>query len=268
MNASVEKLQARFNEAIEQYEFFDFTFWNDPYDVERFYTAPGKTDAIGNIKKLCKAGALITDAAAANVYPVTENDRLLDVLNPAEGLYGCMIMTPDPSCEGEAIDKYLDRMTAAGFAAVRYMPKKFYHSLSETVAGEQLSAFEKRGLPLVIAHSQTSWDAIDGLCTRHPDLNVVVDGGDAKILYHNRDYIAQLRKHDNLFVETRSLVVCGEIEALCNLVGAEKLVFGTYAVYNNPNIPISSIAFANISDEEKCMIAHGNAMRLLKNIKK
>jgi len=265
MNGSVKRLQERFDEAIEKYGFFDFDFWDDPYDVERFYTAPDTDAALKKLKKTCRAGGLITEGAAVTVDPATGNERLVGRLSAEDGLLGCMVLTPDPEFSGRALQDYLDRMTGLGFAAIRLLPKRFYHSVSDSVCGEILSAAQERGLPLVISHAETSWDAIDSLCSRRPGLNVLVEGGNAvKIIYHNRDYIALLKKHRNLYLDTHALVWFSEIESLCSLVGAEKLIFGSNAVYDEPGTAIGAVAFARISEEEKLMIAHGNAMRLLK----
>ena len=263
MNKSVQQLQERYEEAIKQYNFFDFNFWNDPLDIERFYPAPGKFEAIEQIRKVCTAGVLMTNGASKTVDPGIGNDRLVELLNPADNVFGALIVTPDPQFSGPAFEEYIEKMTKAGVVALRLYPKRFYHSLSDTVCGEFYEILESYNMPLILSHVETSWDGIESLCKRHPNMKIVIDGGDAKILYHNRDYMAMLKAYDNLHVDTHGLVVYDEIEDLCKIVGAEKLVFGSYAVYNEPAISVTSIAFAHISDEEKKLIAHGNALRLL-----
>ncbi len=266
MNNEVRALERRYREGVQKYGFIDANYWVDPYDLERLYPAQSEDEAVEQLERTGLAGALITHGFAASCSAAQGNEKLLRLLSPEKKRFGCAVLAPDPELCGGRLEEYLLRLIRAGVRAIRYFPKRNHHSLGDTVCGGQYELLERLCLPLVIRQSETSWDAVDSLCARHPALTVIIDGSAPKILYHNRDYLALLQEHGNLLLETHELVLGGEIEYICSRFGAKRLVFGSGACFNEPGIALSRIIFADISEEDKRLIAHGNIKRLMEAV--
>lgn len=258
-----EGLFERFRSAVSAVPFFDCNAWLDPGDPERFRPAPDYGATVAALREKGVKRILMTNAECLKYEPKTGNERLERLIAGAEGVYGCMVLAPDPFATRPEWENYIAKRRENGFAAARMHPKLLYHSLADYACGGLYSALCDTGTPLILPHSETTWDAVHSLCSRWPGLNVIAEGsGDTKLLYHNRDYLALLAQHPNLYLEMRFAVVFDEIETICAKIGAEKLLFGTRYPYHNPGIPESAVVFADISDEEKNLIAHGNLERL------
>ena len=57
------------------------------------------------------------------------------------------------------------------------------------------------------------------------------------------------------------------IEDVCAKFGAERILFGSSLPYGAGSAAVSMITYANISEEEKELIASGNLERLLGGVK-
>ena len=115
------------------------------------------------------------------------------------------------------------------------------------------------GIPALVDIDETDWNTICGVCRRHPDLNLIV----TKMYYrHARYFYALWEELDNLYIEISWHKAFGGIEDICRKFGAEKLLFGTSAPYFDPGPAVSMVLFADISREEKELIAYRNIQRL------
>ena len=152
-------------------------------------------------------------------------------------------------------------------AAVRLFPKKMNYSLAGAETEAILCALEGRRLPLMVWHTETTWAEIDAVCGRHPNLPVIIDGSDKKLLYHNRVYIPLLLKHPNLYLETYNFIQYMGYEALVNKYKIDRLVFGTNYPANSPLAPLYMLLSADIPETAKEKILNGNMKRLVSGIK-
>lgn len=196
---------------------------------------------------------------AANEYLTRENQK-----NPGRHF----AYAAAPLMRGADICEIIDSLINENAACIRLFPKKSNYSLSGGETERLLSAMENRRLPLMIWHTETTWGEIDKICGRHPELPVIVDGNDKKLLYHNRAYIPLLLKHPNLYLETFNLIQYMAYETLVNKYEIDRFVFGTNYPSNSPLAPLYMLLLSDIPEETKEKILNGNMKNLIANIKK
>ena len=70
----------------------------------------------------------------------------------------------------------------------------------------------------------------------------------------------------NLHLETSRYMLFRGVEAFCQRVGASRLLYGSGLPHVAPGVPLTTITHAEISQEEKALIATGNLEQLLKEV--
>jgi len=204
-------------------------------------------------------GSLVYHSWAWEWSPARGNERLLEEIGGNDRLRPCLVALPHATEEQEAPEQLAARVRELG-GAVRIFPKMHQWRLSEWCAGRLFAALEEHGVPVLLHIDQTEWDDIAALLAAHPNLPVIILG-----TYYRVDrYLYPLwEKHDNLYLEANTYGVFRGIEAVCERFGAGRFVFGTGLPELEPGGPMAQLTYAEISDEEKRLIASGNLERLL-----
>jgi len=115
-------------------------------------------------------------------------------------------------------------------------------------------ATEKK-LPVLLSFYQTDIRELKDLIFNFPEVNFIV----TEIYYRNiRNFYFLLEACENLFVETSFCKTSGSLEFLCERVGAKRLVFGTGSPYYDAGAAIAMLLGAEITPDERELIAHGN----------
>jgi len=211
-------------------------------------------------------GGVVSSFAGADYGPEWGNAQLLDALT-GTGLWAGVILTPemfDPEAAGRAA---LADAIRRGARLARLFPKSYNFTLRLWCSGALLQALADSRLPLVLWHTETSWDEIRGVCESHPDLPVVVEGTPQKILYHTRVIYPLLERCPNLLLELHFLVGYLGIEDLVRRFGARRLVFGSYLPVFDPNAALMQVTHARIPDADKVWIAHRNLDELITGVR-
>ena len=158
----------------------------------------------------------------------------------------------------------LRQMKENGAASVRLFPKQYGHSLKRYSCGELLDALAECRVPAFIALDQlSSWDALYDLCAEYPDNRFVLCGPGYRCLR----YLAPiLESRPNLWVETSNLLMHDGLTDLCAHGLGGRLLFGSGVPEASLAAAASQLLLSDLSDEEKQMIAAGNAERLLSEV--
>ena len=262
MGMTDEKSRA-YSEAVQKYEIFDAAMWWDPWCRTVLRPMTDWDAQLRHMEERGINGALVTVADARTSDARTANEGLADLLKGHANLRGCMVATPEMFMTPDRGSGYLRHMRDIGVAAARIFPGEKYHSVKEYALGRMCEALEKEGMPLIVWHIDTPFDAIDRICADHPGLNVMLDSLDRKLLYHARDYMSLLLAHRNFYLETHNLVLFNEYDVLDEVCGAsDRLVYGSWAPYAEENFSIYPIYASGLSEEKKQAIFAGNAKRL------
>ena len=101
---------------------------------------------------------------------------------------------------------------------------------------------------------------VDAICSGFPELPVI-------LLRTHRSLQTQLallmRKHKNLYFTHALNTLYLQLEQVVELVGADRVLFGSQAPYWDPSLPIGMLNYAELSTEKKKLVAGDNLRRLL-----
>ena len=150
---------------------------------------------------------------------------------------------------------------------VRLFPKSHHYSLAPWVVGELCQWCITHGLPLFLWHVEIEWEAVYNLAQHFPELKIVIESQWQKILYHNRNFCSLMKTNDNVFLETSNFVGQDFITQGVKTFGAERLLFGSFLPVNDPWTSIGMIVDADISNQEKMLVAGENMNKILKGVR-
>lgn len=221
------------------------------------------TDAIEAELEYCGiADALVFHYLARDYAPAVGNARLLEEIAGRSRFHPGWVLLPEHTEEMPDVAE----MLSAGARAVRMYPKVDRHgfSLEDWCSGNVLSELEAHHVPLFLDLDQTDWNEVYRLCARHPALPVVITDLAYRINRHLFPLIAQCQ---HLCVEISGYQGHAAIEEVCRRFGARRLLYGSRLPLFSPGATIALLAYANISDDEKRMIAGENLRRMLEDVR-
>ena len=146
---------------------------------------------------------------------------------------------------------------------VRLFPKTHNYPLSAWVVGELCEWLIRHRLPLFVWHEETGWDSLGALASAYPALHIVVETQVRKVFYHLRPLFALMRAFPNVLLETSNLTGIDSVAFAVRAFSAERLLFGSFLPANDPLAAMGMIADADITEEEKRLVAGGNVRRLI-----
>lgn len=203
--------------------------------------------------------ALIYHSMAKEYSPSVGNRMLMQELTDSR-LHPCWVVMPHHTEEMPSPDDLLQEMRDKGVRAVRAYPVFHQFRLSDWCASELLEMLESHSIPLLLDFDQINWDEAASLLRDHPRLNLIL----LRTSYRIDRYLFPLfEKYDNLRIETATYQVNYGIEEICRRFGARRLVFGTGMPITEAGPSIAQITYAEISDEDKALIAGGNLRQIL-----
>ena len=147
--------------------------------------------------------------------------------------------------------------------AVRIFPKSHNYPLVDWCMGSLCEWLTSKHMPLFIWHTELDWSSLHLIAKAFPDLPFVVETQVQKILYHTRPLFALMRRCRNVFLELSNFAGQGFVEFATRGFGAERLIFGSFLPVNDPLVAIGMVIDADISREEKALIAGENLRRLI-----
>ena len=257
----VDQAVKLYNEERGALGFFDVNVWWDYTSDKQFKQPVDFARFQSDLAELYIKKAVITSNEALRYEPANGNEALAGYIRDTPNLYGCMILVP----ELEDIEAYIDKKLDERFVCARLFPKIMRHSMKKWLIGGILDHLQRRRVPLMLWHSEVSWDLYESLAAEYPDLPIIIDGCETKLLYHNRNYVPLVRKYPNIYIETHNLALAGELEYLAAEAGRQ-LLYGSYYPYNTPNAGMLNLTMGEIRDDIKQLIASGNLNRLIGGI--
>ncbi|MFD2329957.1 amidohydrolase family protein [Cohnella sp. GCM10020058] len=267
MSVQLTQLIDDYQAGKKRYRFFDLNSWIVTEGPEQLQPVLGVEALVRSLAEHGIEQAVVTSARSLDYDARSGNEELLALIHPFGQLYGAIVWVPELGSTYKAAYAYFERMIAGRVAAVRWFPKRLRFHLSNWQSGPALKAMEDLKLPLLLWHVETDWNEVDLLCSSYPELPVIIEGNDQKLIYHNRSYVPLLARHRHLYLETHGLVQHAEIDSLVNTFGADRLLFGTYHPHNDPDAFMMMVTDADIAEETKHAIAGEHLRRLIDGIK-
>jgi predicted TIM-barrel fold metal-dependent hydrolase len=267
----IEELIESYRAVRKQLQFFDSNLWIGYPAIPEFEIIPDISTLTEYLKRYDIVGGVVTHIAAKDYSPLEANEWLLASLQDAPGfrLWGNIVLLPDMFPSKDAGRAYLLPAIARGARMARVFPAAHRFSLSDWCIGSKimLQLLEELQMPLVVWHTEVSWDEVEQLCRTYPALPIIVEGTPRKILYHTRFYYPLLKQYPNLYIELHSLINYMGVEEIVELFGARRLIFGSYMSFYDPNAVIMQVTHARISVEQKMSIARGNLLELTSKVR-
>ncbi|MBM3499366.1 MAG: hypothetical protein FJX74_11930 [Armatimonadetes bacterium] len=247
-------------------EFFDCNAAYGVWSVPPFKPAVCAQDLLDEMAWCGIARALVRHAALDNEAPQVGNRVVLDETAPHPSLYPSWAILPSQTGELGTVDAFLASMRDAAVRALWAFPSKHRYTLDAVSCGDLLEALAERRIPLFLQRSETSrgltgWELAGALLKEFPSLIVVVVGHGS--WGEDRLFRPLVEAYEGFHTDTSRYELDGGIPDFCAKYGARRLLFGSAFPNTSPGGPVLTLAHADISDEDKQLIAAGNLDRLL-----
>ncbi len=239
--------------------YFDCNAQIGKYSVkhpEAFTTAD---ELVKEMERVGVSEALVFHSMAKEYAPCVGNEMLLAEIE-CKPIHPCWVVLPHHTGEMPAPDELLSQMKARGVRALKAYPNAQGFTLADWCAGDLLDMIEANGIPLFLDMDQTNWGQVAEILSSHPKLNLTLLRQSYRI---DRFLYPLMEKYAGLRMEAATYQVASGIEEVCKRFGAGRLLFGTGLPYTDAGPAIAQITYAEISDEEKRLIAEGNLRKLL-----
>jgi len=147
---------------------------------------------------------------------------------------------------------------------LRIAPKNYAHDIRPHAMGELMGMAAECHVPVFFDYGEAVGDEMYDLCTLYPNVKFVV----TNTAYSLNRFLGPILDHcPNLYVATGNYVVHTGLQMFCKYYSADRLIFNTNLPTGSAAAAVSLVCFADISKEEKELIAHGNLEKLLSEVK-
>ncbi|MDR2572286.1 MAG: amidohydrolase [Oscillospiraceae bacterium] len=199
--------------------------------------------------------ALVCHAAACEYEAMTGNYMLADEIKQYPNLCGMWVLLPHHTGEFPNASDTKTLLKENNIPAVTMLPRTNGHSTEEWICGDLYEMLEEHRVPLIISSEQLSYENVHEILSNHPQLRLILTN-----LHYScgRNLYPLLNKFEHLYIETIGFKVHGGIEDICNKFGAKRLIFGSCAPVYSGGAAVGMISYAQISNQEKRLIASEN----------
>lgn len=162
-------------------------------------------------------------------------------------------------------DAMIAQMKQQNVTSLRLSPKSGHFSMRPHSAGRLMEKIAECHIPVFMdLESEVDPKDVYTICKDYPDVNFVFCRSSYGL---NRILAGVLDNCPNFHLGAGNYLVHNGISLFCKYYGAEKLVFDTGLPDSSAASAVSLILYADISQEEKELIAHGNIERLLAGVR-
>ena len=183
-------------------------------------------------------------------------------------LWGCWTILPPQTGETPPERQLFDRMRRERICAVRMFPGDHRFVPTRTALGSLLAAISRRRIPLLLSLERSGMDflQLDQLLSDFPRLCCILC--DVGVWGVDRCIRPLLERFPRVHVETSCLALHdGVLEPLVRRYGAARFLFGTGFPDRLPASAMLPLVHAEITDDEKRLIASDNLERMIEEVK-
>lgn len=186
------------------------------------------------------------------------NERIRDVVDRDDRLAGLFRIDP-------AVHEPRDLLDTDGYAGFKIHPSSQKFTLEEF--RDYLDAIEETGKP-VLSHTG-EWgeephpESLLETALDYPGIDIVFAHGLYGYVFHaGQPFLESMRRHDNVYVDLSIHHTAPGLAYMARHIGADKLLFASDYPYGMPQTAQTLVTIADITEEEKEMVAGGNARKL------
>lgn len=250
----------------ERLQFFDANLWlGDPVGFPCARALP--VAQLGPaLRERCLTGGLISHWLGHTQSAQLGNHALQDALSSlGEGYYA--IWTGLPLFPAEDGPLPGAETLPACVRGVRIFPRAHNFPPLAWSIGSLCTWLQQRCLPLFLWHTEIDWASLYQLAHAFPGLTLILESQPQKILYHTRALFALLRDCGNVRVELSNFAGQGFLEYAVREFGAQRLIYGSFLPVSEPFVPMGLVLDADITEEEKRLIAGDNLRQLIAEVR-
>ncbi len=157
---------------------------------------------------------------------------------------------------------YYDRLLDEGVRAFAALPKTFHCSLHPKSMRPVAEALMARRRPLIVVGTDTEgrFEQAARLAEEYPDLQIIMQGTHWA---SGRFFWEAMERCENLYFDISSNQINGVLKLVRDHFGAERALYSSAWPNKSMGAMKSMIEYADLSESDKDLIAHGNACRLL-----
>ncbi len=193
------------------------------------------------------------------------NDRIAELLadDADRRLVGVWHILPEQCDELPHGEAFFEAMQARRIGALRLLPGPQRWVPCGLTIGAVMEAAAERRIPVLLSHSAFAddWGGLYRFLAEFPKNRYILS---ADSLWGADRQIRPLLEHyEGVHFELSTFWVPEGVRDLVRLFGATRILYGSGFPHYNQGAMMSAIRHAEISDEEKALVAAGNLERLL-----
>lgn len=183
-----------------------------------------------------------------------------------EQIVPCPIIVPNTGGDVPHEKEQVAEAVARGAAAMRIRPGHDAWFVADWISDPLFRALIERRMPLYLAAGAADEQLAASIAGRFPELPILY----AEVGYRSqRVLLPLLETFPNIRLSIGNNYAIHEgIEQIVRRTGADRLVFGTHFPVSEPAAAVTQLVYADISDEEKHLVASGNMERMAEEIRR
>lgn len=207
--------------------------------------------------------AIVCHSVSLENDPMVGNLMLLEDTANTDRFLRQWSVLPHTFEEFPTPDVLLQSMKNNHVTSVRLCPGTYQHSLQPYVLGPLMQALAECYVPIFIDANQLTWDSLYHFCQDNPAASIVLTTSGYE---YQRLLGPLLEACPNLYLGTNRYVSHNGIQKFCKTFGASRLLFESAMPYYSAAAGVGLICYAQISEEEKQLIASGNVLHLISEV--
>lgn len=261
----MQTLDASFKDLKERSTIFDIncylSYYYDKPDILEDVITPPEQFLEEGINKL----VLANKRGVTNQSYEYSNNELFERVATNDAFYAAPVVVPEMNLAGRTFAHTLDGMIAKKAVILRMFPMHYRHSMKKWQIGDMLKIMEERKIPLMLWHTQISWDDVAEIAESYPNLPIIIEGSDQKTIYYVRYVMGLCEKYKNIYLEMHNFSQYGFLPYALEHLGYERLLFGSFSPYNDMNGVLHMI-FNHTNAEQREGILSKNFEKLVSDI--
>jgi len=226
---------------------------------------PYTPEAILEVMDRCHVEQAIAYHYVAQKTSITDgNAELIRITEGNNRFLRQWCVMPSHFDEFPAPEELAKQMKENNVTSLRMCPKSGNFSLRPYAAGKLMDMAAQCHVPIFMdLESEVEPTEVYTLCKDYPEVNFVFCRPSYGL---NRILAGVFDTCPNCYLDAGNYLVHGGIKLFCQHYSAEKLIFATGLPESSASSAVSLICYADISREEKELIASGNIQRLLDGV--
>lgn len=231
-----------------------------PLDSENGYFA-SEGEIVDEMDRFSISRCAVRHIYGKEYSPLRSNEKL-DALDP-EHLKKCYTLLPQYTGEMGTEDEIMEYLGKGDVQFVTFYPITHNYPFSAHTLGPLLGLLAESDMIVLIEKDEIEYERMYEICRHLPELNLIILG----IAYRdNREIYPLLTEVENVHIGISRFCGMGFIEDVVRRFGPQRLVFSSGMPVYTSGGPLTSLIYADISDDSKRMIAGNNIRSMLGEI--